>query len=813
MAADTERERFYHPYKPYDIQLDFMRALYDVFTNNYKIGLFESPTGTGKTLSLICSSMTWLREHKKNSFSQGFDEEEEEQSDDEPAWVKESYKSMVNKTKNDAAGDYERHLEEVAAKSENRRINSLKERKLKKIKKIEIESAEPDDAFVPADYVSEDEDRPEARTLRDKNEELGLEIKQLMRKLNGDDNKDSDLLIQNTKIFFASRTHSQLNQFSSQLRLPLLPSSYTEVEEHLKYLPLGSRKQLCIHKKVSNINDVTLMNEACLDHQRADSKDRCEFYPAPKNPDMQDKATEFKDSVFAKIRDIEDLPSLGEAIGVCPYYSVRKGVPYSEVMTLPYQLLLTKKSRDALGISIKDSIVVIDEAHNLLDTITSIHSVTVSVNEFELCKSSLKAYLQKFTRRMNGGNRVNLMKLIKIIDIILKYVSKIDKIAPGRPIDIMDMFQGTTGDLLNIHKLDKYLTVSKIAYKIESYMDKLDRHKTPVLFKIIEFLKSISNPSKEGKFFFDVKGPNVSLSYMLLDPSEVFRDIVDEAKCVILAGGTMEPTEDYYNYLFPYVRKEQVRKFTCGHVIPKENLEVFVMGKRTVDFEFSFDKRDNLNMIKDVGEAVYEVIENVPGGAVVFFPSYKYLADVLEGWKKTGVYEKINCKKKVFSESSTTDVLADYSTEIAKGGGGLLLSVIGGRLSEGINFSDDLARAVMVIGLPYPNAFSGEIISKRKFIEDQVLERTGGDKAAANEATRDFYENICMRAVNQSVGRSIRHRNDYATIYLFDKRYSGERIENKLSEWIKLRISKGLDHSGVVARTKSFFQQKGRTTD
>lgn len=344
-------------------------------------------------------------------------------------------------------------------------------------------------------------------------------------------------------------------------------------------------------------------------------------------------------------------------------------------------------------------------------------------------------------------------------------------------------------------------------------MDKLDRHKTPVLFKIIEFLKSISNPSKEGKFFFDVKGPNVSLSYMLLDPSEVFRDIVDEAKCVILAGGTMEPTEDYYNYLFPYVGKEQVRKFTCGHVIPKENLEVFVMGKRTVDFEFSFDKRDNLNMIKDVGEAVYEVIENVPGGAVVFFPSYKYLADVLEGWKKTGVYEKINCKKKVFSESSTTDVLADYSTEIAKGGGGLLLSVIGGRLSEGINFSDDLARAVMVIGLPYPNAFSGEIISKRKFIEDQVLERTGGDKAAANEATRDFYENICMRAVNQSVGRSIRHRNDYATIYLFDKRYSGERIENKLSEWIKLRISKGLDHSGVVARTKSFFQQKGRTTD
>ena len=42
----------------------------------------------------------------------------------------------------------------------------------------------------------------------------------------------------------------------------------------------------------------------------------------------------------------------------------------------------------------------------------------------------------------------------------------------------------------------------------------------------------------------------------------------------------------------------------------------------------------------------------------------------------------------------------------------LVVSVMSGKLSEGINFSDDLARCIAVIGMPYPN--SNNLILKEK---------------------------------------------------------------------------------------------------
>lgn len=52
---------FHFPFpRAYKIQLDLMQAIFRAIEDG-KVGVFESPTGTGKSLSLICAAFTWLQ--------------------------------------------------------------------------------------------------------------------------------------------------------------------------------------------------------------------------------------------------------------------------------------------------------------------------------------------------------------------------------------------------------------------------------------------------------------------------------------------------------------------------------------------------------------------------------------------------------------------------------------------------------------------------------------------------------------------------------------------------------------------------------
>lgn len=119
----------------------------------------------------------------------------------------------------------------------------------------------------------------------------------------------------------------------------------------------------------------------------------------------------------------------------------------------------------------------------------------------------------------------------------------------------------------------------------------------------------------------------------------------------------------------------------------------------------------------------------------------------------------------------------------------MLLSVVGGKLSEGINFSDRLGRGVLMVGLPFPNIRSAVWQAKIQYVEQKAYDQGSGSeenrKSLAKAAGREFYENTCMRAVNQCIGRAIRHRNDYAAIVLVDRRYELPRIQGKLPAWIR----------------------------
>lgn len=824
--------KFNHPYEtPYQVQLDLMKEIYNMLESDCKIGIFESPTGTGKTLSLICSTMSWLREYKRK-VNDGMIEDKlksstaaDDDDEDEPEWVKKAFQDKVLSEFLGEAQKYEQHLDNV--KKQGKMINVEKKHGKvtmhKKRRTVKIEEDIDIESLAPDDYDITNESGYKNGLSKDV-EKLLNQYEGSTREFNKQNVHATQINESKVKIFFVSRTHSQLSQFSSQLKLTNFPSSISNLsDERIKYLPLGSRKQLCINESVYKLNDLQAINKECQNKQK--EPDRCKYLPNPNNTEDQAKKEHLNDLIMADIYDIEDIHALGEEMCICPYYSTRNDIPIAEIISMPYQLLLQKDTRTVLGFDLKDSIIIIDEAHNLLDTISRIYSSSISLKHLTLIRKALKQYTKKFMFKMSAGNRINIAKLSKLVTILYKFMTNCQDFKSGDTIERNDIFNDEITNLLNIYELENYMIRSKLPFKLESYMEKTIKidgtdqlYKStgqPLLFGLKSFLYSLSNPVKSGKFFWDKSSTDCSIKYLLLDPSEDFKEVVEESKCVLLAGGTMEPISEFTDFLVPYLGEDKIRHFACDHVIPDKNLTVFPIIKyNDIPFEFSYQKRNNIHMINNLGLQLCELLKEIPDGAVAFFPSYSYLSEVVKVWEKSGVFEKLKSIKSVFFESKEASVeatLSEYKSSIQlENGGAFLLSVVGGKMSEGINFNDELARAVFMVGLPYPNAFSSDLVAKRQYIESKYI-ASGSSQSFAQGKSQEFYENLCMKAINQSVGRAIRNIHDYAVIYLVDNRYQQEKIQKKLSQWVRKQLAEprvSESSRRILDATRLFFKAK-----
>ncbi|KAI0547790.1 helicase C-terminal domain-containing protein [Xylaria curta] len=854
MEEIIERTRnmdFHHPFTPYDVQQQFMHTVYNVLEQgNGNIGILESPTGTGKSLSLICAALTWLRNHKKKTYEVSIDTAANSFKD-EPDWVVEQLLKRKRAEIVDLWEERESNLRNIRA-----REAMMEEREKKRRRYGEANSSNP----------AKDPDIDEEEWLLDEQDDEDLPKFSNISKEEPSDNDDGDQV----KIYYTSRTHSQLTQFISELRRPTFPPSVPDEflkshEDHeteaVKHVPLSSRQRLCINPSVARLGSLSAINDRCSELQQSKSKDKCQFIP---NANNLGQTHQFRDNVLATLPDIEDLHSLGKTFQVCPYYASRTAIPGAEVITLPYPLLLQKSARDALGIKLDGNIVIIDEAHNVMDAIANVYASEISLKDLVRARQLLGVYVKRFGKKLKGENRVMVGQVARVVDGLRAWMeSALDVKGDQGIVDPNALLKHKGIDQINLFKLIDYVQGSKLAYKIEEYAAHIETEggtkpttpfsSTPVLHTLLSFLVSLSNISSEGRIFYHKTNGkehrDIKLSYLLLSPADAFSSIALKARAVILAGGTMSPFEDYTAHLFPNAASEKITTLSCGHVIPASNLCVWTLSScqpksnaNRTEFEFSYQKRGDKTMIRKLGLAILNICTAVPDGVVVFFPSYGYLEEVVRVWNETdgtqstSIWNKLQNKKAVFSEakgSSSDDLLEQYSKAIidddasatstkppSKARGALLLSVVGGKMSEGINFSDRLGRCVVIVGLPYPNINSPDWKARIEYIESITLKQlTEYDAprprneavAAAKQAARDFYENACMRAVNQSIGRAIRHRNDYAAIVLIDRRFGTDRIKGKLPGWIQGGLVNGSENGGLgqmMSNLSSFFRSK-----
>lgn len=264
------------------------------------------------------------------------------------------------------------------------------------------------------------------------------------------------------------------------------------------------------------------------------------------------------------------------------------------------------------------------------------------------------------------------------------------------------------------------------------------------------------------------------------------------------------------------VDAERVVEFSCGHVIPPDNILPLVVcsGPSNQQLEFTYQQRELPQMMTETGRILCNLCNVVPGGVVCFFPSYEYQRQVHAHWDKSGLLARLAVRKKIFQEpkraNQVEQVLLEYSKCIQCCGqmgstmtGALLLSVVGGKMSEGINFSDNLGRCVVMVGMPYPNIKSPELQEKMAYL-DQTLPRTPGQVPPG----KALVENLCMKAVNQSIGRAIRHQKDFASIVLLDQRYARPPILAKLPAWIRDRVEIKTTFGPAIAAMRKFHRER-----
>lgn len=269
----------------------------------------------------------------------------------------------------------------------------------------------------------------------------------------------------------------------------------------------------------------------------------------------------------------------------------------------------------------------------------------------------------------------------------------------------------------------------------------------------------------------------------------------------------MRPTNELTDQLFAS-HKERVQEFYFGHVVPKDAVCPVVVAKGPSGHRFLFNLSNKFNkdQITDLGKCFLDLVRVVPAGIVVFFGSYDYLHVVHDHLKREKVLDDIQRHKELFIEpkqsGQTEKILGEYAAAITKGSkrGAILFSVVGGKLSEGLNFSDDLGRCVVVVGMPFPNKTSPELVQKMKYLDENLRPGSGSE----------YYENLCMRAVNQCIGRAVRHIADYATIVLLDERFGQERIRQKLPEWIRISLKLNPQYLELRQELKLFFESKSR---
>lgn len=116
-----------------------------------------------------------------------------------------------------------------------------------------------------------------------------------------------------------------------------------------------------------------MLNQACRSMQK--SKDN--------------KCVNLKNRDFAHTEmpwdpiEIEDLHKFAKYNCICPYYAMKDRAAGADLILMPYNYLIDEKLRSSFDIDYENSVIIFDEAHNIIKNCEDNASFTISSKKLE----------------------------------------------------------------------------------------------------------------------------------------------------------------------------------------------------------------------------------------------------------------------------------------------------------------------------------------------------------------------------------------------------------------------------------------------
>uniref|UniRef100_A0A8B9FBX3 DNA 5'-3' helicase n=1 Tax=Amazona collaria TaxID=241587 RepID=A0A8B9FBX3_9PSIT len=848
------------PCKAYPSQLAMMNAIIKGL-NNRQHCLLESPTGSGKSLALLCSALSWQQsQYGKKPETSPLCRcmcHSHCQSNEVATSVNHGAFSITNCE---------------TGSSENETLAS----KLSAKKRLSLRDNENDDFQVDRKRIRPLETEQQTflhyqicfGTLVWISEKLYLQLLEIScsessgpcTECSCSSAKETDKDASNRKkkengdqpfipkIFFGTRTHKQISQITRELKR----TAYSSVPMTI----LSSRDYTCIHPVVSNSGGNR--NEMCVELLEGKHGKSCPYYHGVHKL-SEHHALQSAHNVY-QAWDIEDLVSLGKKLRACAYFAARELMVDADIVFCPYNYLLDPQIRESMDINLKGQVVILDEAHNIEDCARESTSYGVTESQLKAAQEeldfmvnnnirqkdheplqavccSLTNWLKESSSQLvergyetafkvwSGKEMLSILHKMGITDTtfpilqkhlaaVLEKEEKVSMFGKEELIEIPVVSPATQMVLKGLFMVLLYLFKDKSRFA-DDYRVALQQMYTWMNEKQLD-------ASDTSAFFTRPRRKKNSrqktvvhmLNFWCLNPAVAFSDLND-VRTIVLTSGTLSPMDSFSSELGV---KFSIQ-LEANHVI--RNAQVWIgtigVGPNGRKLCATFQHTETFEFQDEVGALLLSVCQTVAQGILCFLPSYKLLDKLKDRWMHTGLWNNLELVKTVIAEpqggakSDFDELLKIYYEAIKCKGerdGALLIAVCRGKVSEGLDFCDENARAVITIGIPFPNVKDLQVELKRKYNDQH--KNTRGLLAGSQ-----WYEIQAYRALNQALGRCIRHRNDWGALILVDDRFRNNpnKYITGLSKWIRQQIQHHENFSSALESLRAFAVRNQKSTD